>query len=103
MTRIIPAAVASTAGAQSPEDRKLTACKATARRRCARVSSSVKDIVLDLDTRTVAKVEDTPMRTIVMGDAYLERKETGKSQRFLCLVGEKGNPRKTAFLAAFGI
>jgi hypothetical protein len=47
-------------------------------------SPSVKDIVLDMDTITVSKantkIEDTPVRTIIMGEVYLERKETGKSQ-----------------------
>ena len=106
MNRTIPAALAlsllaGAACAQSPEDPELTACKATALTALRERSPSVKDIVLDLDTMTVAKantkVEDTPVRTIVMGDAYLERKETGKSQRFLCLVGEKGKVLLTFF------
>jgi hypothetical protein len=37
-----------------------------------------------MDTITVSKantkIEDTPVRTIIMGEVYLERKETGKSQ-----------------------
>ena len=92
MNRAIPTAfamalVAGGTFAQTPEDPELTACKATALTALRERSPSVKDIVLDLDTLTVAKantkVEDTPVRTIVMGDAYLERRETGKSQRFL--------------------
>jgi hypothetical protein len=66
-------------------------------------SPSVKDIVLDMDTITVSKantkIEDTPVRTIIMGEAYLERKETGKSQQFLCLIGEKGKVLLTFFTA----
>ena len=44
-------------------------------------------------------VEDTPVRTVIMGEAYLERKETGKSQRFVCLIGEKGKVLLTFFTA----
>ena len=66
-------------------------------------SPSVKDIVLDMDTITVSKantkIEDTPVRTIIMGEVYLERKETGKSQQFLCLIGEKGKVLLTFFTA----
>jgi hypothetical protein len=43
------------------------------------------------------KIEATPVRKIIMGEAYLERKETGKSQRFLCLIGEKGKVLLTFF------
>jgi len=32
-----------------------------------------------------------------MGEVYLERKETEKSQRFLCLIGEKGKVLLTFF------
>ena len=108
MVRTIPVMLAlvlaaGSAQAQSPDDPELAACKATALTALRERSPSVKDIVLDLDTLTVAKantkVEDTPVRTIVMGDAYLERKETGKSQRFLCLVGEKGKVLLTFFTA----
>src|SRR3954465_10993264 len=45
------------------------------------------------------KIEDTPVRTIIMGEVYLERKETGKSQQFLCLIGEKGKVLLTFFTA----
>ena len=106
MNRTIPVALALSlladgAYVQSPKDLGPTACKATALTAMRQRSPSVKDIVLDLDTMTVAtadtKVEGTPVRTIVMGDAYLERTETGESQRFLCLVGEKGEVLPTFF------
>jgi hypothetical protein len=62
---------------------------------------SVKDIILDMDSLTISnansKVGDTPVRTIIMGEAYLERKESGKSQRFLCLIGAKGKVQLTFF------
>ena len=56
-----------------------------------------------METLTVSKantkIEDTPVRTIIMGEVYLERKETGKSQQFLCLIGEKGKVLLTFFTA----
>ena len=62
-----------------------------------------KDLILDLDTLTIAKantkVEDTPVHTVIMGEAYPERKGTGPSQRFLCLIGDKGKVLLT-FLTA---
>lgn len=77
--------------ASSPE---VAACKATALIALKEWSPAVKDLILDMDTLAVAKantrVEDTPVRTVIMGEAYLERKGTGPSQRFLCLIGEKG-------------
>lgn len=87
--------------AQTPDDPNLAACKATALTALRERSPSLKDIVLDLDGMTIAKadtkVEDTPVRTIIMGEAYLERKETGQAQRFLRMVGEKGKVLLTFF------
>src|SRR5829696_106219 len=73
--------------AQAPNDPEIAACKATGLVALKERSPSVKDIILDMDTLTVSKantkIEDTPVRTIIMGEVYLERKETGKSQHFL--------------------
>ena len=92
-----------TAQAQTPNDPEIAACKATGLVALKERSPSVKDIILDMDTFTVSKantkIEDTPIRTIIMGEVYLERKETGKSQQFLCLIGEKGKVLLTFFTA----
>ena len=72
------------AQAQTPIDPEIAACKVTGLVALKERSPSVKDIILDMDTLTVSKantkIEDTPVRTIIMGEVYLERKETGKSQ-----------------------
>src|SRR3954471_956697 len=64
---------------------------------------AVKDIILDMETLAISKantkIEDTPVRTVIMGEVYLERKETEKSRRFLCLIGEKGKVLLTFFTA----
>ena len=70
-------------------------------RPAGRPSPSVKDVIFDYETFSVSKantkVEDTPVRTVIMGEVYLERKETGGAQKFLCLVGEKGKVLLTFF------
>lgn len=82
----------------SPE---LDACRTTGLLALKERSPGVTDIVLDPDSTTIAKadtkVEDTPIRTVVIGDAYMERKGSGKPYRFVCLIGEKGKVVLTFF------
>jgi hypothetical protein len=97
------ALLSGTAQAQTPNEPELEACKSTGLIALKERSPSVKNIILDMDTLTVSKantkIEDTPVRTIIMGEAYLERKEAGKAQHFLCLIGEKGKVLLTFFTA----
>jgi hypothetical protein len=87
--------------AQAPTDPEIEACRSTGLVALKERSPSVKDLYFDLETFSVSKantkVEDTPVRTIIMGEAYLERKETGGAQKFLCLIGEKGKVLLTFF------
>ena len=89
---------AKTFVAESPE---VDACKATGLLALKERSPAVKDIILDMDTLTISKantkIEDTPVHTIIIGDVYIERKDTGKSQQFLCIIGEKGKVLLTFF------
>lgn len=82
---------------------ELEACKATGLLALRERSPAVKDLVFDLDSFVVAKanakVEDTSIRFVIMGEVYIERKETGKAQQFLCLIGEKGKVLLTFFTA----
>jgi hypothetical protein len=54
-----------------------------------------------MDSMTVAKantkVEDTSIRTIIIGDAYLEEGKKDSRRTFLCLIGEKGKVLLTFF------
>jgi hypothetical protein len=79
------------AQAQTPIDPEIAACKATGLVALKERSPSVKDIILDMDTLTVSKantkIEDTPVRTIIMGEAYLERKETRRCGRIGSSMG----------------
>ena len=62
---------------------------------------AIKDVSLDLDGMTVAKantnIEGTPLRTVVIGEAYLEKGKTETRRTFLCLIGEKGKVLLTFF------
>jgi hypothetical protein len=95
------ALLAGGAQAQTPNDPNVEACKATGLIALQERSPSVKDLIFDMESLAVSKantkVEDVPIRMVIMGEAYLERKETGKSQRFVCLIGEKGKVLLTFF------
>lgn len=62
---------------------------------------AITDISFDVDGITIAKVntkvEDTIIRTIVIGDAYLEKGKSDTRRTFLCLIGEKGKVLLTFF------
>jgi hypothetical protein len=96
-------AIASAGAARSqPVDNvAIAACKATAILALKEKSPAIRDIILDMDTISVSKasteIEGVPLRTVIMGDAYLEKKETGKAQHFLCLIGDKGKVLLTFF------
>jgi hypothetical protein len=83
---------------QSPE---LEACKTTGLLALRERSPSLKEVLIDPDAVTIAKadtkVEDTPVKGVIMGDAYLERKGSEKPHRFVCLIGEKGKVLLTFF------
>jgi hypothetical protein len=83
---------------QNPE---LEACKATGLLALKERSPTITDVLIDPDAVTIAtadtKVEDTPVRGVIMGDAYLEKNKTEKPHRFVCLIGEKGKVLLTFF------
>ncbi len=93
------------AAAQSPDatpgNVELTACKATAMIALGQSDATIKDIFIEQDGLTIAtadtKIEDTPVRRIIMGEAYLQTNKSDKPRRFLCLIGEKGKVLLTFF------
>jgi hypothetical protein len=97
----IGAALAETTAEPSTEMSQITACKATALLAMKERSPTLKDIVFDMDSLTVShadtKIEDIPIKAIIMGEATFERQETGAPQHFLCLIGEKGKVLLTFF------
>ena len=80
---------------------ELEACRATGLIALRERNSAIKDVSLDVDGMTVAKantkVEDTPIRTIIVGDACLELGKKDSRRTFLCLIGEKGKVLLTFF------
>jgi hypothetical protein len=91
------------ASAQTTDNPEIAACKATGILALKEKSPAVRDLILDMDTMVVSKaateIEGIPIRTVIMGDVYLEKKVTGKAQHFLCLIGEKGKVLLTFFVA----
>ena len=87
--------------AQGPNDPAIEACRTTGLMALKEQSPSLKDLVFDVESLAISKastkIEDIPVRMVIMGNAYLERKETGKAQRFVCLTGEKGKVLLTFF------
>jgi hypothetical protein len=109
MKSIAPLLLASSlfvanAQAQSPGDPTIDACRSSGLIALKELSPSVKDVIFDMETLLISKanthVEDVPIRTVMMGEAYLEKKGIGKPQRFVCLIGEKGKVLLTFFMAA---
>lgn len=88
----------SSAQVANPE---LEACRSTGLIALRERNPSIKDVSFDVDGMTVAKantkVEDTPIKTIVIGDAYLEKGKRDTRRTFLCLIGEKGKVLLTFF------
>jgi hypothetical protein len=80
---------------------ELDACRSTGLIALRERNPGIKDVTFDVDGMTVAKantkVEDTPIKTIVIGDAYLEKGKKDTRLTFLCLIGEKGKVLLTFF------
>jgi hypothetical protein len=89
--------------AQSPNDPAIEACRTSGLIALKERSASLKDLIFDMESLAVSKantsVEDIPVRTVIMGEAYLARKEIGPSHRFVCLISEKGKVLLTFFTA----
>ncbi|CAM5771959.1 hypothetical protein LMIY3S_03683 [Labrys miyagiensis] len=84
------------------EDSSVTACKATGLLALQQKSSDITDLIIDQESVAVSaadtKVQDVPISTVVLGEAYIKKgKDTGKPDRFVCLIGEKGKVLLTFF------
>ncbi|ANY77457.1 hypothetical protein BB934_03820 [Microvirga ossetica] len=91
--------IALPAQAQVPEE--VESCRLAGLVALKERSSAIKDLTFDIDGLAISKantkVEDTPVRMVIMGDAYLQREKTDKPNRFVCLIGEKGKVLLTFF------
>ena len=77
------------------------ACKASGLLALKQKFPQVKDVLIDLDSAKVIKAETTienvPIKTVVIGDAYVERTKTTKPQTLVCIIGDKGKVLLTLF------
>ena len=90
--------------AQTPEGPEASACKSSGLIALQERSKDITDLVLDPETLAISaadtKVEDVPVKTVVLGDAYIARDgKTSTPDRFVCLLGEKGKVLLTFFTA----
>jgi hypothetical protein len=85
------AAGAACAETLSPET---DACKASGLIALKQKYPQVKYVLIDLDSAKIIKadtmIEDVPIKTVVIGDAYIERTKTTKPQTLVCVIGDKG-------------
>jgi hypothetical protein len=77
------------------------ACKASGLLALKQKFPQVKDVLIDLDSAKVIKadttIENVPVKTVVIGDAYVERTKTTKPQTLVCVIGDKGKVLLTLF------
>jgi hypothetical protein len=90
---------ASSALAQAPVE--VEACRLSGLAALKERSPSLEHLTFDMESLAISKantkVEDTPIRMVVMGDAYLQREKSDKPNRFVCLVSDKGKVVLTFF------
>ena len=92
------AAGAASAATISPE---ADACQASGLLALKENYPQVKDVMIDLDSakiiRADTKIEDVPIKTVIVADAYIERTKTTKPQTLVCVIGDKGKVVLTLF------
>jgi len=91
-------ATSAVAETLSPE---ADACKASGLLALKQKYPQVKDVVIDLDSARIIKadttIENVPVKTVVIGDAYVERTKSTKPQTLVCIIGDKGKVLLTLF------
>ncbi|KFG69540.1 hypothetical protein [Microvirga sp. BSC39] len=91
--------LASSALAQVPAE--VEACRLSGLAALKERSPSLEHLTFDIQSLAISKadtkVEDTPIRMVVMGEAYLQREKSDKPNRFICLISDKGKVVLTFF------
>jgi hypothetical protein len=92
-------AMIASALAQVPVE--VEACRLSGLAALKERSPSIEHLTFDMESLAISKattkVEDTPIRMVVMGEAYLQREKSDKPNRFVCLVSDKGKVVLTFF------
>jgi hypothetical protein len=83
------------------EEPEAAACRASATATLRETTPDVKDVILDLDSLTIAKadtkIQDIAIRAFVVGDAYLKTDKSDKPRTMICLIGDNGKALLTFF------
>jgi hypothetical protein len=91
--------LASSALAQVPAE--VEACRLSGFAALKERSPSIEHLTFDIQSLAISKadtkVEDTPIRMVIMGEAYLQREKSDKPNRFVCLISDKGKVVLTFF------
>ena len=91
--------LASPCIAQAPAE--VEACRLSGLAALKERSPSLEHLTFDMESLAISKastrVEDTPIRMVVMGEAYLQRETSDKPNRFVCLISDKGKVVLTFF------
>jgi hypothetical protein len=89
----------TSAVAQVPAE--VEACRLSGLTALKERSPSLEHLTFDMESLAISKattrVEDTPIRMVVMGEAYLQREKSDKPNRFVCLISENGKVVLTFF------
>ena len=90
--------------AQGAEDSAIAACSSTGLIALQQHTKDITELFIDPESVAVSaantNVEDVPVKTVVLGEAYIKRgSKAGKPDRFVCLIGEKGKVLLTFFTA----
>ncbi|MET0527952.1 MAG: hypothetical protein ABW003_06335 [Microvirga sp.] len=102
--RITCAAIAallasSSALAQVPAE--VEACRLSGLATIQKRSPSLDQIIFDMDSIAISKADtrvgDTPIKMVIMGEAYLQRDRTDKPNRFVCLLSDESKVVLTFF------
>jgi hypothetical protein len=84
---------------QVPEE--VEACRKFGLAALKEKAPSIDSLTFDIEGIAVSKadttVEDTPIKMVIMGEAYLTRDRTDKPNRFVCLIGGGGKVLLTFF------
>lgn len=87
------------APAQTPPQVEL--CRIAGLAALKKVNPDNDQLIFETETLAIAnadtKIEDTPVKMVIMGEAYIRQDKKDKPNRFVCLLGDKDKPLLTFF------
>src|SRR5271154_6412022 len=90
---LFAALLVTSSAVAEPLSPEADACKASSLLALKQKYPQVKDVLIDLDSAKIIKaettIEDVPIRTIVIGDAYIERTKSTRPQTLVCIIGTR--------------